>query len=157
MKYIYFHFGNILQNKVEILSFPNGDFEVVQHKKGVIANFLLSDLDHNPLYEAHFENARFMKRCLIVQKVNGEKIGTLIPTPRLCEKFMISLENNKEYVINGWGRNLELFDKEEVVGNIKLEHMVGAKYSLTLNDDLDLPSFFLFALGAIILRDNLLL
>ena len=47
--------------------------------------------------------------------------------------------------------------KEEKVGTIKLEHMVGAKYSLTLNDNLDLPSFFLFSLGAIILRDNLLL
>ena len=157
MKYIYFQFGNIFQNKAEILSFPDGDFEVVQNKRGINADFLLSDLDHHPLYKAHFENARFMKRCLVVEKASGERVGILIPTPRLGDKFMISLEDGKEYLINGWDRSLEITYKEENVGTIKLEHMVGAKYSLSLNDNLDLPSFFLFSLGAIILRDNLLL
>ena len=157
MKTIDFQFGDLFQNRAVITSFPNGYFDVTQKGKGINASFVLHDVNHKPLYTAHFENVAFLKRGLIVERPLGGKVGTLIPTPKFGTKFGITLSNGQEFTMNGWNRNLEIFRGKAVVGNLKLEHMVGAKYRLLLHEGLDLAAFFLFACGAIILRDNLLL
>ena len=157
MKSIDFQFGYMFLNGATIISFPNRYFDVAQKGRGINMSFTLHDLDHKPLYTAHFEKVAFLKRGLIVNSPSGKTVGTLIPTPQFGTKFGVSLDNGRRYTMHGWNRNLEIFQGKEVVGRLKLERMVGPKYRLELNDGLDLGVFFLFACGVIILRDNLLL